>query len=78
MLMQTGETTFRALVPDPDDDAATLLVSLTRRVSYVLEAQGSAAKDVRVQAGYAIYPTDGDSVDALLSCASSTGRNGAP
>ncbi len=78
VLVQTGDTTFRALVPDPDGDAATLLVSLTRRATYVLEAQSTAATAVRVRAGYAIYPTDGDSVDALLSCASSTGRNGAP
>ena len=72
VLERSGTTSFRALVPDPDGDAATQLVVLSQRASEMLGAAGPAAEQVRIRTGYATFPGDGDDVDSLERRAAAT------
>jgi GGDEF domain-containing protein len=72
VLERTGTTSFRALVPDPDGDAATQLVVLSQRASEMLGAAGPAAEQVRIRTGYASFPGDGDDVESLERRAAAT------
>ena len=75
LLVRTDSETFNALIPDPDGDAATLLVRLTQRAHQVLQTLTPEGQALRVATGYATYPTDGETAEALEERAAATAKH---
>jgi GAF domain-containing protein len=60
---------FAALIPEPEDEVASLLTGIYRRAREALDAQGDAARGLELRLGYAVYPQDGADAETLARVA---------
>ena len=70
VLARTGDDTFEMLIPEPDSDVSALLDPLAHRVRSAIERQpadSSARADFELELGYAVFPDDGRTPQALIT-----------
>ena len=67
VLARTGPEAFEILVPEPDDEVATLLGPLARRAHEAIrrEPDPDLVDSLNLQFGYALYPEDGQTSKQL-------------
>jgi diguanylate cyclase (GGDEF)-like protein len=71
---RSAPDTFLILVPEPEGDVAALLGPLARRARDAIrrEPNPALAESLRLEFGYATFPTDGQTLRALLEAARRT------
>ena len=71
---RTAPDTFLILVPEPEGDVAALLGPLARRARDAIrrEPNPALAESLRLEFGYATFPSDGQTLRALLEAARRT------
>ena len=74
VVARTAPDTFQILIPEPEGDVTALLGPLARRAREAIrrEPNASLSDSLRLEFGYATFPTDGQTARALLEAARRT------